>query len=640
VGLTVAGRRPRGPDRSVAPGAEVRFEIEAGTLASDRQLATLAAARNANGGELRVLTPAPPWRRGLFASAGETGEGGLHFSVVDERAGVAEWVVALSDRKTGKRAEDSPETFEAPNLAGQTLDQQTLDEILATLARSGFPVLGDARRGGVAVLGGLRAALVPADEWWPEEAAFPPVSGSLSERAPQVAPIWNVSPGCARALRRAHPWVLMDDATEDPGAFLPGSLVQVRQAGSPLGLAHIEGSGRVAARMWHSGAAPARDVMRDVMSVEARIARALAARRRLMECGSGRRESESGPHTNALRLVHGEADGLPGLAVDRLGDVLRVLISGRACAGWYDRALDALGRGMADEMGAEPTRIEVLHLREPPAGRFECVRQGPAPYGPAAPGISARSPVPPEFERFIVHERGLRFWVDPGLSDCEHPRPGTGLYLDQRANRERVCERVRGGDGEGAGEGRGAGGGRGGGRWLNLFAHTGAFSVALLAAGAEEVVSVDLSAPYLRWLDDNLALNADRGVEAARHRGVRSDGRRYLAKLPPGERFRGIVLDPPTAAAAGRRFWSAKQGLEELVGDALERLEVGGWLLLCRNERSARRPLKDVLRRAAEARGVAIGKIQPAPPGDDFPRLRGFPEGDSFSGLLAQRAQR
>jgi 23S rRNA G2069 N7-methylase RlmK/C1962 C5-methylase RlmI len=219
-----------------------------------------------------------------------------------------------------------------------------------------------------------------------------------------------------------------------------------------------------------------------------------------------------------------------------------------------------------------------------------------------------------------VHERGLSFIVDPGLGDPERPRPGVGLYLDQRENRARLSLRARDG-----------------GRWLNLFAHTGAFSVALLAAGADAVVSVDLSKPYLDWLEENLGVNGDAGVDASRHRSVRRDGRRFLEELPRGERFAGIVIDPPTAAAAGRRFWSARRDLEPLVGEALARLEPRGVLLVSRNQRRARPDLAELVHAAAGARRVALAALEPADPGPDFPRLPGFREGDSFRGVIAVR---
>ena len=195
-----------------------------------------------------------------------------------------------------------------------------------------------------------------------------------------------------------------------------------------------------------------------------------------------------------------------------------------------------------------------------------------------------------------------------------------GLFLDQRENRETLASAAQGGD------------------WLNLFAHTGAFSVALLAAGAQRVTSVDLSGPYLAWLGDHLALNAEFGVEEARHQAVRHDGRRYLASLSRRERFDGIVLDPPTAAAAGRRFWSVQRDLEPLVVEALGRLRPGGRLLVCRNWRRARGSLPDLVEGAAGRAGVRLDTVEDAGPGPDFPRRRAFPEGDSFRGVLVRRS--
>jgi 23S rRNA G2069 N7-methylase RlmK/C1962 C5-methylase RlmI len=224
----------------------------------------------------------------------------------------------------------------------------------------------------------------------------------------------------------------------------------------------------------------------------------------------------------------------------------------------------------------------------------------------------------PGTPRLQVWERGLRFWIDPGLAHPEQPSPGVGLFLDQRENRERVATLASAG-----------------GRWLNLFAHTGAFSVALLAAGAREVTSVDLSGTYLRWLEENLVLN---GLRSPRHRAVQGDGRRALARLPQAERFDGIVIDPPTAAAAGRRFWSVRRDLAPLVGTALGHLEPGGALLVCRNDRAPRGALARLVEEEATRVRVGLARIDAAPPGADFPSLSAFPEGDPFEGVLVQRS--
>jgi 23S rRNA (cytosine1962-C5)-methyltransferase len=217
--------------------------------------------------------------------------------------------------------------------------------------------------------------------------------------------------------------------------------------------------------------------------------------------------------------------------------------------------------------------------------------------------------------RPVVHEGKLRFRVDLGLDEPTRPRPGVGFFLDQRENRARLASRAAHG-----------------GRFLNLFAHTGGFSAALLAGGAEEVFSVDLSGPYLEQLEQNLELS---GLPLERHRSLRREARRCLAELEPGLRFAGIVLDPPTAAAAGRRFWSVRRDLEPLTAAALARLEPGGFLLLTRQDRSGRAGLDALLERAAAHAAVRLRTIEPAPPAADFPALRGFPEAAPFEAVLA-----
>jgi 23S rRNA (cytosine1962-C5)-methyltransferase len=465
------------------------------------------------------------------------------------------------------------------------------------LGRAGFPVIGDARHGGVAAPGGLRLrsarlrlpgagvdveASEPAD-FWPDEPVFP---------AEHPRPTLVVSRATARALTRGHPWILTDAETSDVGRHRPGTLVDVQSVGGePAGVARVEGRGRIAARLWAAGSRRG-----DVASVEERVAAALARRRGLLEDGE----------IDALRLIHGEADGLPGLAVDRLGPLLRILVTGRACEPIIDRALYALLPPLAAALGPDPPVVRVVHLASPPSGRL----RGVEVVRGALDGVGG------EGGRVRVRERGLAFWIDPGVGDPYRPRPGTGLFLDQRENRARVARAAAGG------------------RWLNLFCHTGAFSAVALAAGAREVVSVDLSAPYLRWLEANLAEN---GLAGARHRGVRMDVRRYLERLGRDETFDGIVFDPPTAARAGRRFWSVRREGGAMLDGCLRRLRPGGILLACRNDRGSRDSLRSLVRAVADAAGIALAGVAEAPPGPDFPRLAAFPEGDAFEGVVATR---
>jgi 23S rRNA (cytosine1962-C5)-methyltransferase len=330
-----------------------------------------------------------------------------------------------------------------------------------------------------------------------------------------------------------------------------------------------------------------------VASIEERVARALERRRALFA------------ETDAVRLVHGEADGLPGLAVDRLGPALRILVLGRAALPLRERVLAALRAAALPGLSADPPVVEVLHLRERPPGELTCVR--------LVAGDASALAAP-----LVVREGALRFEVELGLAEPTRPRPGVGFFLDQRENRARVARRAARG-----------------GRYLNLFAHTGGFSAALLAGGADEVWSVDLSAAYLEQLERNLG-RSDLG--GAKHHTVRREARRFLAELAEGERFDGIVLDPPTAAASGRRFWSVRRDLEPLAAAALRRLAPGGFLLITRQERAGRGGLEQLATRAAASAQIELAAIEPAPPGRDFPALRGFAEGLPFEAALATRS--
>ena len=536
-----AGRRERLTDAAAA--------VSPGTLLTlDARGPRLALPA---GEACDALVPALPWREGRAE--------GFAYETREEHAGVARIRVTLSGA--------------------------TLAAVRAWLAAAGAAVLGDVEYGGILVAGGLRLAAAGAALDFPREAVF-----AAAAPAPDAA--FRISAGTVRALERGHPWLIADRETETGDRFAPGTLVTlVVASGREHGLARSEGAGALAAVLWSRETRPRR-----VASIEERVARALARRGALLA-----------PHaaTDAVRLVHGEADGLAGLAVDRLGPALRLLVSLRAALPLRERVLAALRASRLPGLSEDPPVIEVMHLRERPPGELVCVR--------LVAGDAAALPRP-----LVVREGALRFEVEPGLDAPTRPRPGVGFFLDQRENRARVAARAARG-----------------GRYLNLFAHTGGFSAALLAGGADVVWSVDLSAPYLAQLERNLERS---GLALARHRALRRDARRALDGLEPALRFEGIILDPPTAAAAGRRFWSVRRDLESLTAAALARLAPGGFLLVTRQDRAGRAGLRELVAKAAASAQVRLASCEPAPPGVDFPALRGFPEGAPFTAVLATRA--
>ena len=575
--LAVDGVALRREEAVVAAGSAVEI------VCADAARVLAASLAGLEGeGALRALVAPPPWPSGELTAV----SGVLCFEQVEQRGAVAE--LRLDWAPAPERASRSRSA--GPQLAAPL-------ELLASL---GHAVIGDLFHGGVLADGGLRLAAADAEldpGWWPAE----PLLLGRSPRAGGRPPSLTISQQSARVLERGHPWVLRDADSGDVERFRAGALVQLEStSGQAAGLALIDGEATRVARRWAAPGARAQ-------SIEARVDAALERRAALLE----------GDETDALRLVHGEADGLPGLAIDRLGGVLRVLVHSRSALLLREAACEAARRGLRERTGIDAAVVEIVHLRRPRSAgvRLACARQLDGKLEP----LDADG-------RLVVRERGLRFAVDLGLADPMHSTPGVGLFLDQRDNRARLARCAASGPD---------------GPWLNLFAHTGAFSAALLAAGAPAVTSVDLSARYLRWLDHNLALNRDLGVDPGHHTGVRRDGRRFLAELGSRERFAGIVLDPPTAAAVGRRYWSIRKDLQPLIEKSLEHLEAGGWLLVARNDRAARGPsLRAAVLAAAERTRVALHSIEPAAAGPDFPSLAGFPEGDPFRAVLVQTERR
>ena len=288
--VTVDARECRELSPLVAPGARIQV---AGALCA----LVLPPANPPAGSSLRVLTTAPPWEAGELGS----GEQRCHFRVGARRGAVAELVV-------------EPLRRAVLDLAG----------VFDALAALGHPVLGDVWRDGIAAAGGLRVARGseqgPSD-WWPRE---PLLLGRAPRSGAPAVPL-EISRESARMLRRGHPWVLADADCGDPWRYRPGALVRLEpRGGGAAGLALVDGEGRCVARRWSAGTSRSE-------SVQARVRAAFERRAALFATEA----------TDAFRLVHGEADGLPGLAIDRLGGVLRLLISGKAALSIAEPAREA-----------------------------------------------------------------------------------------------------------------------------------------------------------------------------------------------------------------------------------------------------------------------------------------------------------
>lgn len=285
--------------------------------------------------------------------------------------------------------------------------------------------------------------------------------------------------------------------------------------------------------------------------------------------------------TTAFRLVHGEADGFPDLTVDLYGDHA-VLSLYRA---FEPAELEARTRALL-ELGVRG--VYVKHRPKNASRIVDSRRDDVAPKLPIA-GDAAESPM-------IVHENGMPLEVrlDDGLS--------TGVFLDQRENRARIRALA---DGK---------------RVLNLFAYTGAFSVAAVLGGAKESSTVDVSSTVIDWARRNL----DRvGADAAQHKTSALDVFEFLVRAKARkESWDIVVVDPPSFSTTKKNVWSAESEYVKLAARCFEVLARGGVLVACTNHKSIHPgKFRKMLHDGAREAGVTVKQMKEGKVPADFPTL-------------------
>ncbi|TMG75498.1 MAG: class I SAM-dependent rRNA methyltransferase [Betaproteobacteria bacterium] len=394
------------------------------------------------------------------------------------------------------------------------------------------------------------------------------------------APRLTLKPGRERSLLRRHPWVFSGAIGEVQGSPQSGANVEVRAAdGAFLAWAAYSPASQIRARVWSFDEADVPGPQLFGKKIEA----ALALRRAAIPVQA----------SDALRLVHGESDGLPGLIADRYADVLVVQILSAGCERWREPLIEIL----RDASGC----ARVYERSDTGARELE----GLAPRAGAVSGAEPDGPI-----RILEHE--IKYEVDVVSGQK------TGFYLDQRDNRRRVGLLAAGRE------------------VLNCFCYTGGFSLSALSGGARSVLSVDSSAPALELARRNLALN---GLEAGRSDWLEADVFRALRKLrDEGRQFDLMVLDPPKFAPTPKDAARAARGYKDINLNALRLLRPGGLLATfsCSGGVSPELFQKIVAGAAADA-GASLVLRERFSAAPDHPVLVEFPEGEYLKGLLLER---
>ena len=385
--------------------------------------------------------------------------------------------------------------------------------------------------------------------------------------------------GREKSLRRRHPWLFSGAVEKLSGKPGPGDTVDIRDAsGKGLGRAAYSPKSQIRARVWTF------DLNEEVDAAffRRRIERALALREAL----PARR------HTNALRLVHGESDGLPGLIVDRYADVLVAQFLAAGVERWRDPILDTLSELTAAEAIFERSDAEVRKLEALPA------RVG------FARGNRNASRCP-------IVEYGLNFRVDVEQGQK------TGFFLDQRENRQRVRELAAGRE------------------VLDGFCYTGGFSIAALAGGARRITAIESSAPALEVARENLAANP---FDASKVQFVQGDVFAQLRTLRDrAAQFQMVILDPPKFAPSAAQVKNAARAYKDINLLAFKLLAPGGLLATfsCSGGVSAEL-FQSIVAGAALDAGADAKIIERFGAAADHPVALEFPEGDYLKGLICR----
>ncbi len=387
----------------------------------------------------------------------------------------------------------------------------------------------------------------------------------------------TLKPGKDKPVRFGHPWVFSGAIGRIEGEPPNGAVVDVVNAqGEFLARGLLNRRSQLAVRLftWVEGEAFDHDLLRR------RLARAAQWRHRAVTTD-----------TTAYRVVFSEADGLPGLVVDRYGDALAIQIS---TLGMEQRKADVV-EALVDLF--QPTTI-VERADSEMRDREGLRAADGALYG-----------MPPDTVEIVEH--GLRFLVD--LQGGQK----TGFYLDQRENRRRVAAWA------------------GGARVLNAFAYTGAFAVHAARAGAAEIVNIDTSAEALRVAEAHMVLN---GFDRPQDQYLVGDVFQVLRTLRNrGETFDLIILDPPKFAHSAAQVDRATHGYKDINLQALRLLRPEGILATfsCSGLISADLFQKVVFGAAVDARRETqiVERLTQAP---DHPVLLTFPESEYLKGLICR----
>jgi 23S rRNA (cytosine1962-C5)-methyltransferase len=377
-----------------------------------------------------------------------------------------------------------------------------------------------------------------------------------------------------RALRHGFPWVYANELVTDRRTkkIAPGTLAVLEDAErNPLGVVAVNPGSKLICRMLDRDAG----AVIDKAWLAARLARALQMRERLFDAPF-------------YRLVHAEADGLPGVVIDRFGDTAVI----QPNAAWADALIDPLAEALAEVAGVP----NIVMNGTGRARTLEGLEERTEILRGAVEGLI---PVPMNGATYMADLMGGQ---------------KTGLFFDQRPNHAFAARLSRGA------------------RVLDVFSHVGGFSLAALAGGAQNALAVDGSASALELAAKGAGASG-MGDRFATRKGDAFDVMAALRE--EGAEFDVVICDPPAFAPSRQALEAGLRAYERVARLAAPLVAPGGYLGLCSCSHAAELGKF----RAASSRGIgragrAAQLIHTGFAGPDHPMLPQLAESGYLKALF------
>ena len=396
-----------------------------------------------------------------------------------------------------------------------------------------------------------------------------------------------LKPGREKSLQRRHPWIFSGAIARMDGKPEMGETIEVRDShGHFIALGAYSPESQIRVRVWTWD--PKEEINAEFFNN--RISQAIEMRIALL----GKVSIEAGKNfrlPSAIRLVHAESDGMPGLIVDRYGKTLVMQLLSAGAEYWRPTFVDLLleltdAENIFERSDAEVRKLEGLPFR---VGQI---------YGEP-------------LDQLVITENGLRFVVDLAAGQK------TGFYLDQRNNRQKVREIAAGRD------------------VLDCFAYSGGFTLNALAGGAKSVAVVDSSEEALELARENIALNL---LPKERVEWFVTDVFQQLRKFRDQARqFDLIILDPPKFAPTSSHVQKATRAYKDINLLALKLLRPGGILMTFSCSGGVDAPLfQKIVAGAGLDADVTAHILCHLEQSMDHPVALNFPEGSYLKGLMVR----